>query len=310
MFGYRTGMVRPDNVVTLGDGWAVIEDNGERSSMEDRYMAGQELGRGVLMFGVFDGHNGDEVAVYCKNMVALHMQRELADVRHLTHASPVEHALLAAVKQLDDQGCVDTTLPWAKDVGSTACMVVLTHDDVWFVNVGDSRAVLRMKEGVQQMTVDHKPSLKSESDRVKRNGGFLSNNDGTWRINGRLNLSRSIGDWQMRPFIIATPTIQHHSRKDHEVPRTKTSMDEYIVIATDGLWDVMTNEDVTHIIDSHPHTRAGVTLALQDLVRQSRTKRSGDNITIIYIGLNVDKGRRSSQHHEKRNRQHNDSAIE
>lgn len=285
-------MSKPNNVVTLGDGWAVIEDNGERSNMEDRYLAAQQLARGVLMFGVFDGHNGDAVAVYCKNMVTLHMQRELADVKHLTHASPVEHALLAAVKELDDQGSVDSTLPWAKDVGSTACMVVLTHDDVWFVNVGDSRAILRMKEGVHQMTVDHKPTLQSESDRVRRNGGFLSNNDGTWRINGRLNLSRSIGDWQMRPFIIATPMIQHHSRKGREQGTMSSGMNEYIVIASDGLWDVMSNEYVSHIIDSHPHTRAGITQALQDLVRLSRLKRSGDNITIMYIGLNVNKTRR------------------
>lgn len=278
--------------LTLGAGWAVIEDNGDRMYMEDRYIAAEKLVSGVLLFGVFDGHNGAQVSTYCKMHIAEHIRAQFADQSHLSFPKPVEHALTAAIERLDEVGNLDHKLPAAKDVGSTACLAVLTLDDVWFVNVGDSRAIIKTKNQVRQMTVDHKPALQSETDRVKKHGGFISNTDGTWRINGRLNLSRSIGDWSMRPFIISTPTVQHHLRPLRYVDgRGCVDCNEYIVIASDGLFDVMTNSDITATVDSHPHTRQGVSAALRELVTQSRHRGSGDNITVIYIGLAITKSR-------------------
>lgn len=266
----------PHQSVIMGQGWAVIEDIGERVSMEDRFVAAQRISSDVQLFGVFDGHNGADVADYCTSHITDHIRRELGDHSHLEHQRPVEHALTTAVERLDTAGSLS---PAMQEVGSTACMVVLTPEDAWFVNVGDSRAILKAKEQVHQMTLDHKPSLKSESDRVKRHGGFISNTDGTWRINGRLNLSRSIGDWTQRPFIIPTPTILHHHRAVHGVT------DEYTVLATDGLYDVMTNLEVVRMIDLQPHTQSGISQALTALVTESRRRGSRDNITIVYIGL-------------------------
>lgn len=288
----------PNQCVSVGAGWAVIEDNGDRAYMEDRHIAASEISDGVLLFGVFDGHNGVSVADYCKDHITGHIRAELADKCHRRHLLPVEHALAAAVERLDMTGSRD--LSSSQDVGSTACMVMLTLEDAWFVNVGDSRAILRTKGGVKQMSVDHKPMLRSESERVMRNGGFVSNTDGSWRVNGRLNLSRSVGDWSMRPFIIPTPTITHHPRippsRTYD-PGGRTDADEYIVLATDGLFDVMTNNAIVEVIDNHPHTRAGISQALQELVTTSRDRKSGDNITILYIGLSIHKQRHSRQQH-------------
>lgn len=269
--------------LSFGAGWAVIEDIGQRPHMEDRYIAAEKISAEMLLFGVFDGHNGAEVAVYCKTNLGGHIKREMADHTrlHSQHSKPVEHALTAAIEELDRMGSIDPTLPKAKDVGSTACMVVVTLNHIWFVNVGDSRALLRMDSGVRQMSVDHKPNLKSESDRVRRHGGFISNTDGSWRINGRLNLSRSIGDWSMRPFIVPHPTLKHHQRQG--------SSNEYVILASDGLFDVMSNVDVTDIVDQSPHTREGLTRALKALVSESRKRGSTDNITIMYVGLSIDK---------------------
>lgn len=266
----------PHQSVVVGEGWAVIEDVGGRLSMEDRFIAAQRILGDVQLFGVFDGHNGADVAMYCTSHMVDHIKRELTDHSHLGHLHPVEHALTTAVERLDLEGSL---LPGMREVGSTACMVVLTPEDAWFVNVGDSRAIVKVNQQVHQMTLDHKPTLRSELDRVQRHGGFISNTDGTWRINGRLNLSRSIGDWSMRPFIIPTPTIRHHRRVPHAVT------DEYTVLATNGLYDVMSNLDVVRIIDMHPHTPSGVTHALTLLVSESRRRGSRDNITIVYIGL-------------------------
>lgn len=292
-------LFRPEKSLVLGDGWAVIEDVGGRATMEDRYLAGAEVSKGILLFGVFDGHNGESVAEYCTTNLVKHIRTELADKRHRQHSLPVEHALGAAIEKLDALGAGNPLLPL--DVGSTACMVMLTADDAWFVNVGDSRGIIRTRGGqVRQMTVDHKPMLKTEADRVVHHGGFMSNKDGSWRINGRLNLSRAIGDWSMRPFVIPTPTIQHYCRSTFGAGASRRSRDnadadEYIVLATDGLFDVMTNESIAEIIDGHPHTREGITKALHELVHMSQVRNSSDNITIIYIGLSVTKQARKRQ---------------
>lgn len=265
----------PHQSVSMGEGWAVIEDIGGRSRMEDRFVAAQRVAADVMLFGVFDGHNGAGVAGYCSSHVASHIRRELSDNSHLQHQRPVEHALATAIEGLDSAGRM---LPGMDDVGSTACMLVLTAKDAWFVNVGDSRAIVRVGRKVHQMTLDHKPTVKSELDRVRRYGGFVSNTDGTWRVNGRLNLSRSIGDWSMRPFIIPTPTIVRYSRATDIV-------EEYVVLGSDGLYDVMTNQEVATMVDAEPHTERGIALALNSLVVESRRRGSQDNITIVYVGL-------------------------
>lgn len=263
--------------VVVGSGWAVIQDKGNRPYMEDRYITAEKIRDTVLLFGVFDGHNGSALAEYCRVNMGDMVRQELT-----SSTCTVEKSLESAVERLDQRGNEDDSLPPTRDVGSTACVVVVTAEDVWFVNVGDSRAFIKTDGVIRQMTVDHKPMLKSESDRVKRNGGFISNTDGTWRINGRLNVSRSIGDWAMRPFIISSPTIKHHHRQG------KTH--EFVILASDGLFDVMSNEDVASIIESRPHTKKGVSNALRMLIVESRARGSTDNITIIYIGLLIKPG--------------------
>lgn len=273
--------------VLTGAGWAVVEDQGGRPYMEDRWSAAEMITDHMLMFGVFDGHNGGQLATYCQSHVAEYIRREMVHVRPEV---PLTHVLTTAIEKLDRVASGDSLLPKAKDVGSTACMALVTSDEVWFINVGDSRALIRDAIGVRQMTQDHKPTLQSESDRVRKHGGKLSNLDGSWRINGRLNLSRSIGDWSMRPFIISVPEITHHKRQH--------TSDKYVVLATDGLFDVMSNADIVRIIDTQPHTRHGVTLALRGLVAESRTRGSEDNITIIYIG--IDMSAKTTSPHAKR----------
>lgn len=257
--------------VTVGSGWAVVVDQGARTYMEDRYIVEESLGRDALLFGVFDGHNGHRVADHCRANFARHIRRELSDV-----SKPVGRALEAAVESLD----AETRLPGLMDVGSTACMVVVTESDVWFVNVGDSRALMKSGGTIGQVTVDHKPAVRSESDRVRRLGGSITNTDGSWRINGRLNLSRSVGDWSMRPFIVSAPTIEHRRRRSD-------GREEYVVIGSDGLFDVMSNADVGARIDANPHTKGGISNALRSLVSESRSRGSTDNITVVYLGLFV-----------------------
>ena len=75
-------------------------------------------------------------------------------------------------------------------MGSTACVILLTMDEIICANVGDSRAVLTQDMSTYDLSDDHKPENEDEAMRIIDAGGSID--DG--RVNGKLSLSRAIGD--------------------------------------------------------------------------------------------------------------------
>lgn len=109
-------------------------------------------------------------------------------------------------------------------------------------NVGDSRCVLGSGTSVISFTEDHKPNLPEEKQRIENAGGFVQFN----RVNGELAMSRAIGDFRYKPsdkdlakheyMVISYPDIAIHRR---------TVNDNNMVLACDGVFDVLTNEEVS-----------------------------------------------------------------
>jgi protein phosphatase 1G len=132
--------------------------------------------------------------------------------------------------------------------GCTA-VVALIHGDLLFVaNAGDSRAVLCRGGKAEPLSVDHKPSQDTERTRIVNAGGFLSEIGGICRVNGNLNLSRAIGDLRYKmntdlppkdQIITAHPDVRH---------TTLGPDDEFLVLACDGIWDVLSNQEVVDFV--------------------------------------------------------------
>jgi hypothetical protein len=85
------------------------------------------------------------------------------------------------------------------------------------------------------MTTDHKPNTKEERQRIEKAGGVVVW-AGTWRVGGVLAVSRAFGDRPLKPFVIPTPDIQDEWLS-HD--------DEFLILASDGLWDVVSNQAST-----------------------------------------------------------------
>lgn len=111
-------------------------------------------------------------------------------------------------------------------------------------NVGDSRAVASFGGRVDALSLDHKPSNEAESKRIVAAGGWVEFN----RVNGNLALSRALGDFvfkrndkksQQEQIVTAYPDVQVRDINEEL---------EFVVIACDGIWDVMTNEEVVAFI--------------------------------------------------------------
>ncbi|KAB1201663.1 putative protein phosphatase 2C 33 [Morella rubra] len=162
--------------------------------------------------------------------------------------------------------------------GTTAVALVKQGQDLVIGNVGDSRAVLGTRDkddylSAVQLTVDLKPNLPAEAERIRKCRGrvfalqdepevarvWLPNNDSPG-----LAMARAFGDFCLKDFgLISVPDISH---------RRITEKDEFIVLATDGIWDVLSNKEVVDIVASAPVRSSAARFLVESAVRAWRYK--------------------------------------
>eukprot|EP00210_Caulerpa_lentillifera_P000851 g824.t1 len=162
-----------------------------------------------------------------------------------------------------------------------ACMVGTWH--ICVANCGDSRAVLCRNGVAVRLTRDHKPHVEEERERIEQNGGFVINTYGCSRVNGFLAISRAIGD-HLIPTVIPNPDVtilhRHHT-------------DEFLICATDGLWDVMSDEVACQMTsrclaraeEKGASSKVSTRVAANVLLRAALDKGSTDNITVTVVDL-------------------------
>lgn len=188
-------------------------------------------------FAVYDGHGGAKVAHYAGN----NLHKKI--VNHEAYREDIPEAMREGFLQLDSDMLVD---PEMRDelAGTTAICVLIKDNKLFCGNVGDSRAVSCVNGRVDILSLDHKPSNELESKRIVAAGGWVEFN----RVNGNLALSRALGDFvfkrndkknALEQIVTAYPDIQMRDLGDDL---------EFIVLACDGIWDVMTNEEVVDFV--------------------------------------------------------------
>lgn len=189
-------------------------------------------------FGVFDGHGGDKVSQYA----GAHLHKRLVD-SHFYNNGHIEEAIRFAFLKLDEDMTQDEDL---KDdlAGSTANIVLVKDNRIYCGNVGDSRAVASINGRVQELSFDHKPSNELEAKRIVAAGGWVEFN----RVNGNLALSRALGDFVFKKnnsksaeeqIVTADPDVTvHEVTPDHE----------FMVLACDGIWDVLSSQEVVDFV--------------------------------------------------------------
>ncbi|PSS19344.1 Protein like [Actinidia chinensis var. chinensis] len=255
------------------------------------------------LFGVYDGHGGSQVANYCCDRLHSALAEELEIVMaSLSDGNMKDNcqelwtkALTNCFLKVDAEvGGIGSLEPVAPEtVGSTAVVAIVCSSHIIVANCGDSRAVLcRGKEPVA-LSVDHKPNREDEHTRIEAAGGKVIQWNGH-RVFGVLAMSRSIGDRYLKPWIIPDPEVMF-------IPRTKE--DECLILASDGLWDVLTNEAACDMARRQIllwHKKNGVTklpsgrgegidpaaqAAADCLSNHALQRGSKDNITVIVVDL-------------------------
>ncbi|CAB4302044.1 unnamed protein product [Prunus armeniaca] len=290
-----------ESLETLGRGtYGVVSVQGRRKVMEDAVRA--EVGfpvngsRGKFdFFGVYDGHGGADVARACRDRMH-EVVAEAVELERIKNnkKDPVdwdwERVMEVCFGKMDEEV---SGIAAARTVGATAVVAVVTEDQVVVGNCGDCRAVLSRGGVALALSSDHKPDRVDELKRIEAAGGKIINWNGN-RVLGVLATSRSIGDKYMRPYVISKPEVTVTKR---------TEEDEFLILASDGLWDVISNEVACKVVNKcldgrirrisihgedhhHDHVRSHSTSeAAAVLADLAMARGSKDNISVIVVAL-------------------------
>lgn len=204
-------------------------------------------------FGVYDGHAGSKCAAYTAEHLVPHVLSNIKDCSGIDASNMQNCSVIDALKDgictaflnLDHE--IRTSPPWSngQDLsGTTAVTCLVTEDHIIFANCGDSRGLLCRRGEVHFSTVDHKPYLPTERERIEKAGGSVV----LQRVNGSLAVSRALGDIAYKRPQEKPAKEQIVSPEPDVIAMRREEGDEFIVLACDGIWDVMDNDGVTAFV--------------------------------------------------------------
>ncbi|KAJ8676333.1 hypothetical protein QAD02_012120 [Eretmocerus hayati] len=192
----------------------------------------------AAFFAVYDGHGGAVMAQYAGKHLHEYITSQAA-----YKEGNIEDAIKKGFLELDQVMQTDETLKNAQ-AGTTVIAILIKDNVLYSANAGDSRAVASISGVALPLSHDHKPMLKEERERITAAGGWVEFN----RVNGHLALSRALGDFMFKKndrkkpeeqIVSALPEIQRHQITEDW---------EFVILACDGIWDVMTSEEVISFI--------------------------------------------------------------
>ena len=128
--------------------------------------------------------------------------------------------------------------------GSTCVSLFLTETHIVFANVGDSRAFLTSASTVRFATEDHKPTNPEENRRICAADGFVE----MGRVCGNLAVSRALGDYMYKDVPRLSAEEQKVSADADVTVLERSPRDEFVVLACDGIFDVMTSQEVSTFV--------------------------------------------------------------
>ena len=280
--------------------FAVSSMQGWRVRMEDEHSLVGEIQsppglRNLSLFAVYDGHGGNFTSHYAGNHFvnvfsarkevreyALMSQTDRDDVPGL---SLLKAGLVNAFFEIDEKIKVARGVAGRQNdrSGSTIVVVVITPKHLVCANAGDSRACFRRDGIAKPLSFDHKPNEPVELSRIVNAGGFVR----IKRVDGDLAVSRALGDFQYKN----RPNLPAELQKVTALPDVIVyprdySKDEFILLACDGIWDVLSNqqccESVQKILDEGEHD---LELICEEMLDLCLERNSRDNMTMLMVAL-------------------------
>ena len=126
-------------------------------------------------------------------------------------------------------------------IGCTSNVVYVCKNtkQIYVANSGDSRCVLGKSGKAQEMSIDHKPECQTEIDRIHKSGSVITEG----RVDGNLNLTRSLGDLKYKHREHLTPEEQAITANPDTYQFELTNDIDFILMGCDGIWEKQSNEE-------------------------------------------------------------------
>lgn len=305
---------------------AVVQANNlleDQSQIESGSLSFLDSGPYGTFFGVYDGHGGPETSRFINDhlfqnlkMFATEQQSMSVEVIRKAYQATEEGFFSLVTKQWPMK-------PQIAAVGSCCLVGVICGGTLYIANLGDSRAVLGRAVKATgevlaiQLSSEHNVCIES----VRQEMHSLHPDDSqivvlkhnVWRVKGLIQVSRSIGDVYLKkaefnreplyakfrlrepfrkPILSSDPSISVHELQPH---------DQFVIFASDGLWEHLTNQDAVDMVQNHPRNgiaRRLVKTALQEAAKKREMRYSDlkkidrgvrrhfhDDITVIVVFL-------------------------
>jgi len=217
------------------------------------------------LFCLFDGHGGGEVSKFLQENFPKFM-KEILPINSENAEIKLTNLFLNVDNKIKENSFYQ--------VGATACVVYITKENdkrvLYCANVGDTRCTLIKEFEYKRLSYDDRASDENEYNRIIKQGGVVF----AGRVYGQLMLSRAFGDWELKSYgVSCEPHITKINIEDG---------DKYIVIASDGVWDVIEDEDAFALGKTASNSKS----LCKDIVQTSLDKGSMDNISCFVIALN------------------------
>ncbi|VVA94416.1 unnamed protein product [Arabis nemorensis] len=247
-----------DAVFFGGNGFGVVSTKGKKKFMEDSHRIASCFAGNSNMsfFGVYDGHGGGKAAEF----VAENLHKNVLEMmKNCKEKVEKEEAFKAAYLSTDRDFLQEGV------VSGACCVTALIQDQEMIVsNLGDCRAVLSRRGVAEALTTDHRAGRDDERERIENQGGYVEFHRGAWRVHGILAISRSIGDAHLKKWVVAEPETR--------ILELEQDM-EFLVLASDGLWDVVSNQEAVDTV--------------LDVLAQRKTPRECEEENLIQGLVNV-----------------------
>lgn len=265
---------------------------GWRMNMEDAHISNPQLTPETSLFAVFDGHGGAEIARFCEKYFPIELLKNQNFIKG-DYKVALEETFLKMDQLLMSVDGADLLKEFRLDTestsfaGCTANVVLITKTEIYVANAGDSRAYLYTETGeTVPLSTDHKPDNETERARIYAAGGYVS--DG--RVNDNLNLSRAIGDLEMKKNVKLPQAQQMISAFPDVVIKPFDKTCKYLIIGCDGIWETLTAQEILKIADNSLSKLPKPTLVsvcnelLDKLIAKDTTEGTGcDNMSLIIL---------------------------
>ncbi|KAL3089497.1 hypothetical protein niasHS_006881 [Heterodera schachtii] len=256
-----------------------------KPKMEDRYLLlpsldivepkiSKKVDPSAALFAVFDGHNGAE----CATFASAHLTECFLDA--FEQSDDVEKVLNDAIERLDKRITDKCTSENIKSGTTVSCVYLEGTTSAYLAWCGDSAIGLLTDTAVDTLSTPHKPEDEDEMRRIEQAGGMVVSIHGVPRLNGVLNLSRSLGDVMAKPMVSSVPDVKRVSLSpDHG--------HNILFVATDGVWDTLEEEEIFEACRQFIATRPPKDFEfLADfIVDKAKSAGASDNLTLICVFL-------------------------